>query len=647
MSTNDYGTVYLVGAGPGDPDLLTVKADRLIREADAILHDSLVGDRILEQFPASADVVDVGKRPDEGRRWRQEEINECLVEKAREYSTVVRLKGGDPMVFGRGGEEAEHLAAEGVPFEIVPGVTSPISGPELAGIPLTHRDHSSSLTVITGHEDPTKEESALDWGALADTINAGGTLVILMGVSRLEQNASALLERGVPGETPVAIVEKAGWPEGSTTVATLDTVVERSQEADIEPPAVIVVGEVVSVRDDIEGLLTDALPRVGARTDDERRQSGETSPDPETDGGTSAVRGESTGDAPGWRAELDDLDAALLDGYQSGFPVEERPFRTIAGELGTDEADVVARAKRLHDEGFFRRVGPVLNPPVIGSSTLAAMAVPDDRFAEVAEVVNGYDEVNHNYRRENEWNMWFVATARSRAERENFLAEIEDRTGLDVLALPMATQYYIDLEFPVVNDDRLAREDWEADRTVEPTRIDDAAADLSELEARLLLEIQDGFPLSATPYRDVADAIDASVEDVLDAIDRLRDRNCIKRIGGVVNHHKVGFDENCMVVWNVPADEVDEAGVAAGRNASVTYCCHRPGDDWEYELFTMIHGRSQAAVDETIDDLAANGLPDDHQRLYTTESLKQTGVRYPELLDVEPDRAVDADQPGE
>jgi len=342
-----------------------------------------------------------------------------------------------------------------------------------------------------------------------------------------------------------------------------------------------------------------------------------------------------------WRADLDAVDAALIDEYQSGFPVERRPFervaREIAAETGVavDADELLDRVRDLRERGVFRRFGAVLNPPVIGSSTLAAVRAPDDRFDEVAEVINGYRQVNHNYRRDHEWNQWFVVTAGSRETRDGILAEIEERTGCEVLALPMLTDYYIDLEFPVVNRDRFARESL--DHTdVSATRIsEDARGDLSPLDANLLLAIQDGFPLSATPYADVAAEIAAPVDDVLAAVERLLADGCIKRIGCVVNHVVTGFTNNCMVVWDVPDEELDERGEAVGSLPYVTLCYHRPrrpDQEWEYNLFTMIHGREAEAVDAKIDELAADHLPFDHERLYSTETLKQTGARYEDLV---------------
>ena len=336
-----------------------------------------------------------------------------------------------------------------------------------------------------------------------------------------------------------------------------------------------------------------------------------------------------------WRAAIDETDAAIIDGYQSGFPIEERPFRRLGDELRIDESEALERVERLREMGVFRRFGAVLNPPVIGASTLAAVQAPGDRFDEIASIVNGYRQVNHNYRRDHEWNMWFVVTAGSLEMRDEILSEIEDETGCSVLNLPMLTDFYIDLEFPVVNADRFARESVES-TSVDATRIaESAAADLSALDRAILLEIQDGFPLSSTPYRDVSAAVEADIDDVLSAIERLRSDGCIKRIGCVVNHVVTGFDANCMIVWDVPDEGLDDRGEAVGELPYVTLCYHRPrrrSQGWSYNLFTMIHGRDQDAVDGKIDELADDYLPFEHERLYSTETLKQTGARYDDIV---------------
>jgi uroporphyrin-III C-methyltransferase len=244
------GKVYLVGSGPGDPDLLTVKAKRLLEEADVVLHDKLPGPAIIDLVPAERR-EDVGKRAG-GDRTPQSVTNERLVELAREGKTVVRLKGGDPFVFGRGGEEAAHLAAHGVPFEVVPGVTSAVAAPGVAGVPVTHRDHASTVSVVTGHEDPAKEESAVDWPALAET---GGTIVVLMGVGRLPDYVRAFREAGMDPDTPVALVERATWPDQRVALGTLETIVDVRDEAGIEPPAITVIGGVAASRERVAAFL--------------------------------------------------------------------------------------------------------------------------------------------------------------------------------------------------------------------------------------------------------------------------------------------------------------------------------------------------------------------------------------------------------
>lgn len=339
--------------------------------------------------------------------------------------------------------------------------------------------------------------------------------------------------------------------------------------------------------------------------------------------------------AEGWRASLDEIDAELIDGYQSDLPLSPRPFRTVGSELGVNERAVLSRIESLLDREVFRRFGAVLNPPVIGSSALAAVQAPVERFDEIATVINSYPQVNHNYRRDHDWNMWFVVTASSRETRDRILAEIESRTGCTVLSLPMLTDYYIDLEFPVVNTDRFARESLD-ETSVSANRIsEEARVDLSALDRRLLLEIQDGLPLSVTPYLDVAEAIGADCETVIDAIERLLDHRCIKRIGCVVNHVTTGFDSNCMVVWDVPDERLDSVGERVGALPAVTLCYHRPRRpalSWPYSLFTMIHGRDPAAVSEQITTIASEYMPYPYERLYSTETLKQTGARYVELL---------------
>ena len=232
-------TVYLVGAGPGDPGLLTVRGAELLARADVVVHDRLSSPLLLDLAPHAAERIDVGKAP--GRvAMSQADIDRLLVERGRSGATVVRLKGGDPFVFGRGGEEAEALIAAGVPFEVVPGVTSAIAAPAYAGIPVTHRGLSTHVTIVTGHEDPAKGTSDTDWDALA---RAGGTLVVLMGAGRVAEVAALLMAGGRAPETPVAAVRWGTHPHQRTIRATLATVAA----AGIEAPSAIVVGAVAAL----------------------------------------------------------------------------------------------------------------------------------------------------------------------------------------------------------------------------------------------------------------------------------------------------------------------------------------------------------------------------------------------------------------
>lgn len=239
------GKVYLVGSGPGDPELLTLKARRLIDSAEVIIYDQLPGKAILDSIPAAAEKIDVGKYAG-NHTLTQAEINRLLVQKAKEGKLVVRLKGGDPYVFGRGGEEAEVLVAERIAFEVVPGITSAIAVPAYAGIPVTHRESTSMVTFITGHEDPTKPESGLDWETLA---KFEGTIVILMGVKMLGRNAEELIKHGKDPNTPVAVIERGTRPDQRVTVGTLANIADLAKEYNIKAPAITVVGNVVKMHD--------------------------------------------------------------------------------------------------------------------------------------------------------------------------------------------------------------------------------------------------------------------------------------------------------------------------------------------------------------------------------------------------------------
>ena len=241
------GTVHLVGAGPGDPGLISLRAVERLREADVVVYDALVHPDILEHVRPEVERIFMGKRAGEPSPG-QEAISSLLVSLAARHRVVVRLKGGDPFVFGRGGEEALALKAAGIPFEVVPGITAGIAASAYAGIPVTHRGLSSSVAFVTGHEDPEKEETDVDWVHLARGV---GTVVLYMGVRRMEENLRRLGEAGRAGDTPAAVVQWGTYPAQRTVVGTLDTLSRLAEEAGIGAPAITVVGDVVRLREEL------------------------------------------------------------------------------------------------------------------------------------------------------------------------------------------------------------------------------------------------------------------------------------------------------------------------------------------------------------------------------------------------------------
>jgi uroporphyrin-III C-methyltransferase len=233
------GMVYLVGAGPGDPELITVKGLRLLEQADVVVYDRLASRQLLEWVPSTARRIDVGKAPGD-QRWPQDRIQTLLIAEARRGRRVVRLKGGDPFVFGRGGEECGALVEAGVPFEVVPGVSCAVAAPAYAGIPVTHRRYTSAFAVVTGHGSG-ENSCDLDWDALARI----GTLVVLMGLGRLESIVSTLRAHGRSASTPVAVISRATCPDQRVTRGTLQDIVRKA--SGLRSPATIVVGRVAEL----------------------------------------------------------------------------------------------------------------------------------------------------------------------------------------------------------------------------------------------------------------------------------------------------------------------------------------------------------------------------------------------------------------
>ncbi|MBX6325835.1 MAG: uroporphyrinogen-III C-methyltransferase, partial [Chthoniobacterales bacterium] len=259
MSSTASGKVYLVGAGPGDLGLVTLRAKECIENADVIVYDHLANPDALAWARDDAEIIYAGKIPGESAST-QAEINALLIEKARNGKQVVRLKGGDPFVFGRGAEEAQAIAEAGIAFEIVPGVTSAIAGPAYAGIPMTHREQNSHVTFFTGHEDPAKGESAIDYAALA---RLGGTQVMLMGVERLGAVTREMMKHGVRSDLPVALVRWATTGQQQTLTGTLSDIAQKAEANGFQAPAVAVFGDVVALRDSLNWY--EKRPLLGKR----------------------------------------------------------------------------------------------------------------------------------------------------------------------------------------------------------------------------------------------------------------------------------------------------------------------------------------------------------------------------------------------
>ena len=247
MLSQKNGRVYLVGAGPGDPGLLTLRAKELLEKADVVIYDYLANEAFLAFARADAELIYAGKSGG-SHAMKQEDINNLLCEKAGRGLNVVRLKGGDPFIFGRGGEEAQELAKAGIPFEVVPGVTSAIAVPAYAGIPLTHRDYTASVAFITGNEDPAKEQSNIAWDKLATGV---GTLVFLMGIGNLEAITEQLIMHGRAPETPAAVIHRGTVPGQRSVVGTIQDIASIAKREGITPPGIIVIGEVVRLRQEL------------------------------------------------------------------------------------------------------------------------------------------------------------------------------------------------------------------------------------------------------------------------------------------------------------------------------------------------------------------------------------------------------------
>jgi DNA-binding Lrp family transcriptional regulator len=318
----------------------------------------------------------------------------------------------------------------------------------------------------------------------------------------------------------------------------------------------------------------------------------------------------------------DALEFRLLNDFQRDFPLCPAPFAELAARLGVREKVVLGSLEKLRREGKISRVGAVFAPKRIGASTLAAMAVPPEQLAAVADAVNRFPEVNHNYEREHRYNLWFVVTAASEGRLQATLAAIEQAAGYPLLALPLLEEFHIDLGFDLGGERGKASA---AARAVTP------AQPVGEADRRLLGVLQEGLPLFIRPFQLIAERIGASEGEVLGRIGRWLEEGAIKRFGVVVRHHELGFRANAMLVHDIPDDEVGAVGRALALEPAVTLCYRRPRrPGWPYNLFCMIHGREREEVCATIADLRQrHGLTGHaHDVLFSLTRYKQTGARY-------------------
>ncbi|TYL38058.1 Lrp/AsnC family transcriptional regulator [Natronococcus pandeyae] len=350
-------------------------------------------------------------------------------------------------------------------------------------------------------------------------------------------------------------------------------------------------------------------------------------------------------------ADLTDRERAVVNAFQGGFPVADDPFEVAAAAMRDDgieitETELLETIRDLDERGVLSRFGPLVNAQEIGgAATLVAMHAPEDRFDEVVEAVNDRREVAHNYEREHPYlNVWFVVSVADESRVDEVLAEIEAETGQETYNLPKLQEFRVEAKFyvdgPLDGDGDAAAAGVDCtDRgpDVEPTD----ATTLSPAERDLVLEIQGGLPLTATPYADVADAIDQDREWVLETIKRFEREGKIRRIGVVPNHYALGYTENGMTVWNVPDEVVSEVGPEVASLSFVTHCYERPRHEgvWPYNFFAMTHGRSEAESQRRIEQVREtmseywDVADDDWDSLFSTQILKKTGIRLEERAD--------------
>lgn len=319
------------------------------------------------------------------------------------------------------------------------------------------------------------------------------------------------------------------------------------------------------------------------------------------------------------------LDYALLNDFQRDFPLTAEPYKAMACHLGCPESLVLSRLAALQTEGSVSRVGVVFAPRRVGASTLAALAVPVSRLEEVAHMVNAHPGVNHNYERENVWNLWFVATAPDEAALTSTLDEIRRESACPLLKLPLATEYHIDLGFDLKDGCRQTKPSHQVHRPPQTHQ------PLPVHELSLVSALQEGLPLIPRPFQAIGQRVNMEESQVVGILTRWLAEGIVKRCGVVVRHHELGFRANAMCVWSIPDDQIDGLGQSLATEAGVNLCYRRdPAPDWPYNLYCMLHGRDRSNVEARIqtlaDELGLTAFPS--AILFSRRRFKQRGARY-------------------
>lgn len=322
------------------------------------------------------------------------------------------------------------------------------------------------------------------------------------------------------------------------------------------------------------------------------------------------------------------MEQRLINEFQHDFPCVERPYEALGTKIGLSESQVLNQLTKLKHAGVISRIGPVFAPGRIGCSTLAALAVPPERFAEIADWISALDETNHNYEREDTFNLWFVITAADQAHLTNTIYHIEQHCPFPLLVLPLLEQFHIDLGFDLSGSAR----DSKRIHAVHPDHASQTPLALNPLQRELVGKLQSGIPFVAAPYAELWPNEPEKIKLALDQINAWKENGVIKRFGIVVRHHELGYKENAMVVWDIPDEAVTDLAMRAAQMPAVTLCYRRPRQmpQWPYNLFCMIHGKDRAIVQDTITDICRKtGLQAYPMKiLFSMRRFKQQGARY-------------------